>query len=166
LTRLRLALRAAPSSQSISLRSVDSASPRPAGCSFVALIYNWWHLYLRFYDEEHYREAIYADQLAGRAALSPLRSGCSRPALMERVARQVHSGGQRTVKVSILREKGDIIARAVTLISSELQKIRVITERWSPAQRWTLLLARVLRHYLGGKWIEDLPPDARQLLSG
>lgn len=117
--------------------------------NFVALVYNWWHLYVRFYDEEHHREAIR-----------------SRPALMEGVARQVHSGGQRTVKVSILHEKGGIIARAVTLISNELQSIRAITERWSPAQRWTLLLTRVLRHYLGGKWLEGLPPDAKPLLSG
>jgi Transposase DDE domain len=26
--------------------------------NLVALIYNWWNLYLRFYDEEHHREAI------------------------------------------------------------------------------------------------------------
>ncbi len=27
--------------------------------NLVALIYNWWNLYLRFYDEEHHREAIH-----------------------------------------------------------------------------------------------------------
>jgi len=26
--------------------------------NFIALVYNWWNLYLRFYDEEHHREAI------------------------------------------------------------------------------------------------------------
>jgi hypothetical protein len=61
--------------------------------NLIALVYNWWNLYGRFYDEEHHREAIR-----------------SRPMLMSGVGRQVQSGGQRTVKVSVLHEKGDIIA--------------------------------------------------------
>ena len=60
--------------------------------NLIALFYNWWNLYVRFYDGEHHREAI-----------------TSRPALMQGVARQVQSGGQRKVKVSLLHEKGDII---------------------------------------------------------
>jgi hypothetical protein len=51
-------------------------------------------------------------------------------------------------------------------ISKELQDIRVITERWSVIQHWTLLLTRVLRRRLGGKWLPDLPDDAKLLLSG
>lgn len=117
--------------------------------NLVALVYNWWTLYLRFYDAEHHREAIR-----------------TRPMLMSGVGRQVQSGGQRTVKVSILHEKGDVIAEAVTRISNELHCIRSITERWTPQQRWTLLLTRLLRHWLGGKWLPGLPDDARLLLSG
>jgi hypothetical protein len=79
--------------------------------NLIALCYNWWNLYVRFYDEEHHREAI-----------------TSRPALMQGVARQVHSGGRRTVRVSLLHEKGDVIAKAVTLISSQLQRMQVISD--------------------------------------
>ena len=71
--------------------------------------------------------------------------------LMSGVGRQVRSGGQRSVRVSILHEKGDVIAQAVTLISNELQRIGRITERWSDEQRWTLLLTRLLRRRQGGK---------------
>jgi hypothetical protein len=117
--------------------------------NLIALFYNWWSLYLRFYDEGHHREAIR-----------------TRPMLMSGVGRQVQSGGQRTVKVSVLHERGDLIAHAVTLISKELQDMRAITERWSNAQRWTLLLTRVLRRWLGGKWLPDLPDEAKPLLSG
>jgi hypothetical protein len=53
--------------------------------NLIALIYNWRNLYLRFYDEEHHREAIR-----------------TRPILMSGVARQTQSGGQKTVKVSVL----------------------------------------------------------------
>tara|TARA_R110002111_G_scaffold237503_1_gene298815 strand:- start:107 stop:1696 length:1590 start_codon:yes stop_codon:yes gene_type:complete len=117
--------------------------------NLVALIYNWWNLYVRFYDEEHHREAI-----------------TSRPALMQGVARQVQSGGQRKVKVSILHEKGDIIARAVTLISSQLHAMMRIAEQWTIAQRWAFLLTRLLRGWLGGKWLRGVPIEAEPLLSG
>jgi hypothetical protein len=52
--------------------------------NLVALFYNWWNLYVRFFDEDHHREAIR-----------------SRPLLMQGVGRQVQSGGQRTVKVGV-----------------------------------------------------------------
>ncbi|MCF7734397.1 MAG: hypothetical protein K9N23_22130 [Akkermansiaceae bacterium] len=86
--------------------------------------------------------------------------------LMAGVGRQVQSGGRRTVKVSVLHEKGNLIARAVALISNELHHIRTITERWTVAQRWTLLLTRLLRRWPGGKWLPGLPGDAALLLSG
>ena len=117
--------------------------------NLVALFYNWWNLYTRFHDAHHHREAIR-----------------SRPVLMQGVARQVQSGGQRTVRVSVLHEKGDLIAHAVTAISNELRRIHSITERWSTTQRWTLLLTRLLRRWLGGKWLPGLPSEAALLLSG
>lgn len=98
---------------------------------------------------KHYREAIR-----------------TRPMLMSGVGRQIQSGGQRTVRVSILHEKGDLIAHAVTLISKELHQIQSITERWTVEQRWTLILTRVLRRWLGGKWLPGLPDDTQLLLSG
>ena len=117
--------------------------------NLVALFYNWWNLYVRFFDEEHHREAIR-----------------SRPMLMQGVGRQVQSGGQRTVKVSILHENQEAIAHAVTLISKELQLIRSISEQWSPSECWTLLLTRLFRRWLGGKWLPGLPPEAILVLSG
>jgi hypothetical protein len=86
--------------------------------------------------------------------------------LMAGVGRQVQSSGQRTVKVSMLHEKGEVIAQAVTRISKELHQIHAITERWSIAQRWSLLLTRLLRRWLGGKWLPGLPEEAGLLLSG
>lgn len=117
--------------------------------NLVALFYNWWSLYVRFYDEEHHREAIR-----------------SRPMLMCGVGRQLESGGQRTVRVSLLHDKGEQIISAVTSISKELQQIVSITERWTVAQRWILLLTRILRRWLGGKWLFGLPEGAEVLLSG
>ena len=119
-------------------------APSRLMANLVALVYNWWNLYLRFYDEEHHREAIR-----------------TRPMLMSGVGRQIQSGGRRTVKVSVLHEKGELIAQAVTRISNELHHIRAITERWSVDRRWTLLLTRLLRRWLGGKWLPGLPRRRR-----
>ena len=82
------------------------------------------------------------------------------------VGRQVQSGGKWIVKVSILHEKGDVIAKAVAQISKELHEIHAITERWTVDQRWALLLTRLLRHGLDGKWLPVLPIEVKLLLSG
>jgi hypothetical protein len=107
------------------------------------------NLYLLLSDEGHHREAIH-----------------TRPMLMAAADRQVQRGGQQTVKVSILHQKGDVIAQAFTQISKELHQICAITERWSADQGWTLLLTRLLRRWLGGKWFPDLPAAAKLLLIG
>ncbi len=117
--------------------------------NLVALFFNWWSLYLRFYDAEHHREAIR-----------------SRPMLMAGVGRQIQSGGRRTVRVSTVHEKEAGIINAVTLISKELHEIMSITEQWDIVQRWNLLLTRLLKRWLGGKWLDGLPMGAEILLSG
>lgn len=117
--------------------------------NLIALFHNWWNLYIRFYDEAHHREAI-----------------TSRPALMQGVARQVQGNGQRTVKVSIVHEKKDIIEKLVEQTSRQLHQIKLITERWSADEKWSLLLTRLLRRWLGGKRLPGLPNEAHLLLSG
>ena len=85
---------------------------------------------------------------------------------MAGVGRQLQSGGRRTVRVSVLHEKGVEITNAVTRISNEIQQIVLITEKWTIPQRWALLLTRLLKRWLGGKWLEGLPEGAELLLSG
>lgn len=129
--------------------STRKLAPSRIMANLIALFYNWWNLYARFFDEHHHREAI-----------------SSRPALMQGVARQVQSSGQRTVKVSLLHEKGAQIEALVTLTSKQLHQMNLITERWSAEQKWSMLLTRLLRRWLGGKWLAGLPPEAAILLSG
>jgi hypothetical protein len=49
-------------------------------------------------------------------------------------------------------------SRAVTPMSGELNHIAVITEQREPTQRWTLVLTRLFRRWLGAKWLLSLPP--------
>ena len=117
--------------------------------NLIALIYNWWHLDARLDDGAHHREAI-----------------TSRPALLHGVARLIRSGGQRTVKVSVQHEKSGLITAAITHVSNTLARFHSIAEQWTVEQRWTLLLTHIFRHWLGGKWLGQLPPEAEPLLSG
>ena len=120
-----------------------------AGAQGLPGLWQMWNLYVRFFDEAHHREAI-----------------TSRPALMQGVARQVQSGGQRTIKVSLLHEYREDIAVLVGRTSRQLQQMSRITERWSVLEKWTLKLTRLLRHWLGGKWLPGLPSKAALFLSG
>jgi len=129
--------------------TTQKLAPSRIMANLIALIYNWWNLYIRFYDEAHHREAI-----------------TSRPALMQGVGRIVQSGGQRTVKVSLVHEQREAIAALVSQTSRQLHRISLITEQWSAVEKWTLLLTRLLRRWLGGKWLPGLPAEAKLLLSG
>jgi hypothetical protein len=129
--------------------TTQKLAPSRIIANLIALFYNWWNLYARFYDADHHREAI-----------------TSRPALMQGVGRQVQSGGQRTMKVSLVHEKGAVIEVLVRRTSKQLHDISLITEGWSSEQKWSLILTRLLRRWLGGKWLGGLPTEADLLLSG
>lgn len=117
--------------------------------NLVALVYNWWHLYARLHDAGHHREAI-----------------TSRPALLGGVARLIRHGGQSTVKVSLQHENRTALVASIAQVSNTLRRFHAMAERWTLEQRWTLLLTHIFRHWLGGKWLGRLPPEAALLLSG
>ena len=129
--------------------TTQKLGPTRLMANLIALVYNWWNLYARLYDSEHHREAI-----------------TSRPALLSGVGRLLRHGGQRTVKVSLQHEKAGLIGEAIRMVSNTLARVNAIAERWTVEQRWTLLLTHILRHWLGGKWLGELPPGAARLLSG
>ena len=117
--------------------------------NMVALVYNWWHLYVRLYDGAHHREAI-----------------TSRPALLGGVARLIRHGGQQTVKVSLQHENRALLVQSIAQVSNTLRRFHTIAEQWTIDQRWALLLTHIFRHWLGGKWLGTLPDEAALLLSG
>jgi hypothetical protein len=115
----------------------------------VAVVYNWWHMYVRMHDANRHREAI-----------------TSRPALLGGTARLLKHSGQRTVRVSLQHDKSDVIEAGILKVSRFLHEFEAIAEEWTREQRWGVLLTYVLRRWLGGKWLGELPPSAQALLSG
>ena len=117
--------------------------------NFIAVVFNFWRLYTRLFDEHHNREAI-----------------VTRPMLMNGVGRQVSGGGQKRVKVSLMHESGDVLAQALEAISKAMSRMAAIAEQLAPRERWLVLLVRIYRAYFGGKRPLGYPPGPDLLLSG
>ena len=75
------------------------------------------------------------------------------------VARLIRHSGQNTVKVSLQHENRANLMQSIAHVSSTLRRFQAITERWTIAQRWGLLLTHIFRHWLGGKWLGELPAE-------
>ncbi|MBV8093702.1 MAG: hypothetical protein JO110_10785, partial [Acetobacteraceae bacterium] len=79
----------------------------------VALIYNWWSLFVRLADPEHYREAI-----------------TSRPLLLQAIARQTRHAGQTKLTVSSTHGERHQVRRAYLRIARFFAALREKAEQF------------------------------------
>jgi hypothetical protein len=105
----------------------------------VALIYNWWSLFVRLADPEHHREAI-----------------TSRPLLLSAIARKTQHAGQVTLSITSPHGMRDSARRAYVRIAGFLAELRQNAEQLDPLARWYRILSEALRHFLKGRQL--LPP--------
>jgi Transposase DDE domain group 1 len=105
----------------------------------VALIYNWWSLFVRLADPEHHREAI-----------------TNRPLLLSAIARRTHHAGQVTLTVSSTHGMQHKARRAYVRIAGFLAELRKTAEQLDTLQRWYRILSEALRYFLKGRQLE--PP--------
>ena len=105
----------------------------------VALIYNWWSLFVRLADPQHHREAI-----------------TSRPLLLSALARRTHHAGQVTLTVSSAHGCATQARRAYLRIAGFMAGLRQSAEQLDPLGRWYRILSEALRHYLHGRQLK--PP--------
>jgi hypothetical protein len=105
----------------------------------VALISNWWSLFVRLADPDHHREVI-----------------TSRPLLLHAVARQSRHAGQTRLMVSSMHAKAGAAARALRRIASFFTGLKQTAEQLSPIERWCRILSRALIKYLKGRVLK--PP--------
>jgi Transposase DDE domain group 1 len=114
--------------------TTKSLGPTRIMANFVAVIFNLWRLYTRWFTTGQNREAV-----------------VTRPALMHGVGRMVAGGGQRRLKVTLLHGSGDAAAQALAAISKEMSGIRAATEQLAAEERWLVWLVRLYRAYYLGK---------------
>ena len=107
----------------------------------VALIYNWWSLFVRLADPDHRREAI-----------------TSRPLLLQAIARQTRHAGQVTLTISSAHGEQHKARRAYVRIAGFFARLRQTAEQLDPVQRWYRILSEALRRFLHGR---QLIPPAR-----
>ena len=105
----------------------------------VALIYNWWSLFVRLADPEHHREAI-----------------TTRPLLLSAIARQTQHARQVTLTISSMHAARDKARHAYQRIAGFLARLQANAEQLDPLQRWYRILSEALRYFLGGRQLQ--PP--------
>jgi hypothetical protein len=105
----------------------------------VALIYNWWNLFVRLADPDHHREAI-----------------TSRPLLLTAIARRTQHAGQTTLTISSTHGMQHKAREAYARIAGFLAGLRQTAEQLDPLQRWYRILSEALRHFLKGRQLQ--PP--------
>src|SRR6516164_9400180 len=107
----------------------------------VALIYNWWSLFVRLADPDQHREVI-----------------TSRPLLLQAIARKTQHAGRTTLSVSSTHGEQQTARRAYLRIARFFASLRAKAEQLDAVQRWYRILSEALRKYLHGR---QLIPPAR-----
>jgi Transposase DDE domain group 1 len=109
----------------------------------VALVANWWNLFVRLADPEHHREAI-----------------TSRPLLLEAIARQTNHAGRTTLTISSIHGQRRRARRALTRIAAFFAELRETAEQLTDLDRWYRILSRAMFKYLKGRQLD--PPRRLQ----
>src|SRR5450759_5165688 len=102
----------------------------------IALVYNWWTIFMRLGIPDKHAEAI-----------------TSRPLALHGIARQTRHGNQTTVEITSTHAKASQIAEILTKVSGFLKRIKATAEQLTQRERWKLILSAAFRHFLGGKVI-------------
>jgi hypothetical protein len=112
-----------------------------AGC--VALVCNWWNLFVRLADPNHHREAI-----------------TSRPLLLQAIGRQTSHAGRTTVTITSPHGEHHRARRALTRIAAFFAELRRTAEQLTDVERWYRILSQALIKYLRGRQLQ--PPVVLQ----
>jgi hypothetical protein len=106
----------------------------------IALVYNWWTIFMRLGIPDKHAEAI-----------------TSRPLALHGIARQTRHGNQTTVEITSTHAQGSQIAGILIKVSGFLKRIKTTAEQFTQKERWKLILSTAFRHFLGGKVIGSTP---------
>ncbi len=97
----------------------------------VALVYNWWNLFVRCAQPEQAREAI-----------------TSRPLLLHAVGRIIKGGNQTTLRLTSNHAEAGRIQTVLSQLSLFLSGLINAAEQLKPEERWARIWRRILGPYL------------------
>jgi hypothetical protein len=105
----------------------------------VALVCNWWNLFVRLADPDRHREAI-----------------TSRPLLLQAIGRQTQHAGKTTIIVTSAHADHDRARHALRRIAAFFAALRQTAEQLTDLDRWHRILSQALVKYLKGRQLD--PP--------
>ena len=101
---------------------------------FIALIYNWWNLFVRLAEPDRHLEAI-----------------TSRPLLLSAIAERSRHARQTTLRVASSHAKAGWAASVLSGIARFLRELVQSAEQLTAEQRWRQILAHAVRGFLNGR---------------
>jgi hypothetical protein len=106
----------------------------------VALVYNWWSLFVRLAEPEQHLEAV-----------------TSRPLLLTAIAERIRHARQTTLRIASSHGKASWAASALARVAEFLAGLISTAEQLTPLQRWYRILSHALRHFLQGRMLRPPP---------
>jgi len=106
----------------------------------IALIYNWWSLFVRLAEPSYHLEAI-----------------TSRPLLLHAVAKQTSHSGQTRVTITSTHGKRGTVERLLARVVAFFEELKSTAEQLTGEQRWLRILSKAMEGYLAGRLLK--PPD-------
>jgi hypothetical protein len=97
----------------------------------VALVYNWWTLFVRLAQPHKHFEAI-----------------SSRPLLLHGVATHTQHAGQTRLTITSLHAKRSAIQSVLTNLADFLRTLKTTAEQWTDTQRLQAILTRAFATFL------------------
>jgi hypothetical protein len=101
---------------------------------FIALIYNWWSLYVRLAIPERHAEAI-----------------TSRPLLLYGVGQQTRHGGQTMLTITPMHAEARTAQQLLTALNAFLLDVKSTARQLDWNERWWTILSRIFTKMLGGR---------------
>ena len=106
----------------------------------VALVYNWWNLFVRLAEPDKHLEAI-----------------TSRPLLLSGIAERTRHARQTTVRITNAHGRANWAQSVLTGVAAFLRSLIETTEQLTPGQRWWRILSHALRSCLAGRQLRPPP---------
>ena len=97
----------------------------------VAIIYNWWNLFVRLAEPDRHLEAI-----------------TSRPLLLHSVAKQTSHSGQQIVHISSTHGKQNLLRQLLQRITEFFKSVKACAEQLTPEGCWRRILSKAFEKYL------------------
>ena len=106
----------------------------------IALVYNWWNIFVRLAEPDKHLEAI-----------------TSRPLLLAGIAERTRHGRQTTLTIASTHGRAGWAERVLTDVARFLRGLIDSAEQLTSDQRWARILAHAVRSWLKGRQLRAPP---------